>query len=161
MINKQKLYFIALMSAAMISMLVSIAGAAPFAYITNQGSNNFSVIDTATNEVIASVPVGYSPTGIAVSPNGQKLYVAVGGDAGGVNVIDTATNSIIDTVLIGTPPVYLEGVVVTPDGTKVYVANVGNNNVSVIDTATNKVTASVDGLNGPYGVAVTLDGRTV
>ena len=35
MISKNKLYSIALISAAMIFMLVSIAGAAPFAYITN------------------------------------------------------------------------------------------------------------------------------
>ena len=39
MINKQKLYSIALVSAvAMILMLMSIAGAAPFAYITNSAA---------------------------------------------------------------------------------------------------------------------------
>jgi len=36
-----------------------------------------------------------------------------------------------------------EGVVVAPDRQKVYVANEGSNNVSVIDTATNKVTNKV------------------
>jgi hypothetical protein len=43
MINKQKLYSIALVSAAMILMLVSIVGAAPFAYITNQASSLHSL----------------------------------------------------------------------------------------------------------------------
>jgi YVTN family beta-propeller protein len=42
------------------------------------------------------------------------------------------------------------GVVVTPDGTKAYVANVGSNNVSVINTATNIATASVSVGNYPY-----------
>lgn len=46
------------------------------------------------------------------------------------------------------------GVAVNPAGTKVYVANELDNSVSVIDTATNTVTATVNGLNYPFGVAV-------
>jgi len=42
-------------------MLVSIVCATPFAYITNYGSNNISVIDTANDTVIATVPVGIGP----------------------------------------------------------------------------------------------------
>jgi YVTN family beta-propeller protein len=56
-------------------MLVNIAGAAPFAYITNIGNNTTSVIDIANNTVTATVPVG-SLWGVAVSPDGQKAYVA-------------------------------------------------------------------------------------
>jgi len=33
------------------------ADATPFAYISNEGSNTVSVIDTATNAVVATVPV--------------------------------------------------------------------------------------------------------
>lgn len=44
-------------------MLVSIAGAAPFAYITNLNSNTVSVVDTATNSVIATVQVGKKSVG--------------------------------------------------------------------------------------------------
>ena len=36
------------------------------------------------------------------------------------------------------------GVAVTPDGTKVYVVNSGSNSVSIINAATNKVTATVN-----------------
>ena len=57
-------------------MLVNIAGAAPFAYITNIGSNTTSVIDIANNNVTATVPVGTSPWGVAVSSDGSKVYVA-------------------------------------------------------------------------------------
>ena len=42
-----------------------------------------------------------------------------------------------------------DGVAVTPDGTKVYVANTDSNTVSVIDTATNTVTATVNVGNSP------------
>ena len=50
------------------------------------------------------------------------------------------------------------GVAVTPDGTKVYVANCDSNNISVIDTSTNNVTATVNAgkhhISYPYKVAV-------
>ena len=40
-------------------------------YVTNESSNNVSVIDTATNTVVATIPVGAQPRGIAVTPNGS------------------------------------------------------------------------------------------
>ena len=56
---------------------------------------------------------------------------------------------------------YPDGVAVTPDGTKVYVTNYGSNTVSVIDTATNTVTATVTVGTNPRGVAVSPDGKKV
>ena len=44
------------------------AGAAPFAYVTNRGSNTVSVLATASNTVVATVPVGSSPFGVAITP---------------------------------------------------------------------------------------------
>jgi YVTN family beta-propeller protein len=44
-------------AAIVFLMLISIAGAAPFAYITNGAENgNVSVIDTATNNVTTTIP---------------------------------------------------------------------------------------------------------
>jgi YVTN family beta-propeller protein len=53
------------------------------------------------------------------------------------------------------------GIAVTQDGTTVYVANAGDDTVSVIDTAANNVTATVRVGTGPIGVAVTPDGKKV
>jgi len=55
--------------------------------------------------------------------------------SGTVSVIDTATNTVTATVAVGTGPF---GAVVTPAGTLVYVANGGDNSVSVIDLKTLK-----------------------
>ena len=49
--------------------------AAPFAYITNGGGNTVSVIDTATNTVVSTIPVGTCPQGVAVNPAGTRVYV--------------------------------------------------------------------------------------
>ena len=80
-----------------------IAVAAPFAYITNTGSNSVSVIDTATNTVVATVAVGFAPLGVAVNPAGTRVYVANNG-SNNVSVIDTATNTVAATVAVGFSP---------------------------------------------------------
>jgi len=132
-------------------MLVNIAGASPFAYITNYDSGTVSVIDTATNKVTATVSVGGSPYGVAVSPDGSKVYVTT--DT--VSVIDTATNNVTATVSVGSS---LVGIAVNPDGTKVYVTSWNKQTVSVIDTATNKVTATVPAEWRPSGITFSPDG---
>jgi YVTN family beta-propeller protein len=132
------------------------------AYITNLGSFTVSVIDTATDMVTATIPGGLVPFGVAVSPDGSKVYVTNSvSPTGTVSVIDTATNTVSATIPVG---VFPEGVAVSPDGSKVYVANHGSINpgpVSVIDTATNTVSAAVPVGFGSVGVAVKPDGSKV
>jgi YVTN family beta-propeller protein len=53
------------------------------------------------------------------------------------------------------------GVAVTPDDSKVYIANSGDDTVSVINTGTNKVIGSIAVGSDPQGVSVTSDGRKV
>jgi len=82
-----------------------------------------SVIDTATDTVIGSpIPVGSVPIGVAVAPDGSKVYVA-NSYADTVSVIDTSKKQVTATVLVGPNPY---GVAVAPDGSKVYVANSGS-----------------------------------
>lgn len=52
------------------------------------------------------------------------------------------------------------GVAVTTDETKVYITTAFSNNVSVIDTATNTVTAIVPVGPNPCGIAVTPYGKS-
>jgi len=72
--------------------------AAPFAYIPNANSNNVSVIDIATNAVVATVPVGLFPRGSAVNPGGAFAYIA-NSTGNSVSVINTATNTVATTRL--------------------------------------------------------------
>ena len=136
MINKQKSYSIVLALGAMILMLVNIAGAAPFAYIAN--GNNVSVVDTATNTITATIAVGPSPYGVAVTPDGTKVYVT-NSDDDTISIIDTATNVVTATVSVGCNPL---GVAISPDGTRIYVANAGDNTTSIINTTKNTVIAT-------------------
>src|SRR5689334_12224813 len=73
------------------------------AYVTNAGDHTVSVIDTASNTVVATVPVGLFPSGIAVTPNGAFVYATNFG-GGTVSVIDATTNTVIATVSVGVAP---------------------------------------------------------
>jgi YVTN family beta-propeller protein len=91
------------------------AAAAPFAYVTNTFTSNVSVIDTATNTVVATITienlpqcspsfsVGCEPAGVAITPDGAFAYVA---NQGGftVSVIDTATHTVVKTIEVGGAP---------------------------------------------------------
>src|SRR5262249_30821174 len=126
------------------------------AYITNLVSPNVSVIDTATNTVIATIPVGIGQNGVAVTPDGSKVYVA-NVNVPFVSVIDTATNTVIATIPVGGLSPF--GVAGTPDGSQVYVTDSSRvDHVSVIATPTNTVIATIPVGIGPRGVAVTPDG---
>jgi YVTN family beta-propeller protein len=94
----------------------------------------------------------------AAPSSAQKAYVANAG-ANTVSVIDTTTNGIVGSAIpVGTFPV---GVAVTPDGSQVYVTNVLDDTVSVIATASNTVTATINVGLAPFGMAMTTDGSTV
>ncbi|WP_371068346.1 YncE family protein, partial [Salmonella enterica] len=97
-------------SAASNSVTPTIA---PFAYVPNALNGNVSVIDTATNTVVATIPVGSNPQGAAVHPSGGLVYVVNAG-SNSVSVIDTASNTVMTTVPVGSNP---QGAAVHPLGT--------------------------------------------
>ena len=45
-------------------------------YMANYNSNNLSIIDTRKNTVIDKVNVGNKLLGVAISPDGSKVYVS-------------------------------------------------------------------------------------
>src|ERR1700712_2058092 len=66
-----------------------LAGA-PVAYIPCQAANAVSVVDVAARRVVATIPVGRSPAGIAVAESAGKAYVT-NADGESVSVIDLGT----------------------------------------------------------------------
>ena len=132
--------------------------AGPFAYISNFRDDTVSVIDTASNTIVATVNVGDGLYGVAVSPDGTLVYVTNELDDT-VSIINAADNTVLpNPVPVGDQP---QGVAVSPDGAEVYVANSGSDNVSVIETANHTVTDTVNVEDGPQGLAFTPDGLEV
>jgi YVTN family beta-propeller protein len=74
---------------------VAVTPNGAFAYISDSalfgGSSSISVINTRTNTVVATVPVGFDPQRLAFVPGGAFAYVA-NQLSNTVSVIETATN---------------------------------------------------------------------
>jgi YVTN family beta-propeller protein len=106
---------------------------------TNEGSGTVSVIEGGT--VVATIPVGNRPRGLAVSRDGKRAYIALGKDDA-VAVIDVVNRRVVDRIPVGADP---EQVAVSPDGRTLYVSN------EVLDSAT---AVAVDGHAIHFRVAV-------
>jgi YVTN family beta-propeller protein len=128
-------------------------------------SGTVSVIETAGNTVIKTIDVGLHPTGLALSPAGDRLYVT-NANSDTVSVISTATDTVVKTLhvggadrgreaLLGSSP---NAVTVSPNGRTLYVANASQNAVAVVDVEA-RGDDSVTGLipTGWYPTAVALD----
>ena len=107
-------------------------------YVTNENSGDLTVIDTATRQVIATIPLGKRPRGIKVSPDGATLYVALSGSpmappgtdesklpppdrkADGIGVVDVKQGKLLRVIQAGSDP---EQTAVSQDGRWLFVAN--------------------------------------
>ena len=112
-------------------------------------------IDTATDTVVAKVPVGMHPAHVVVAPDGRHAYVANGGE-NTVSVVDVAAQRVVGTIPVGASP---HGMRIRPDGKQAWVANLKGGTVSVIDTRTRKQIARIAVGKGPAQVGFTPDGR--
>jgi YVTN family beta-propeller protein len=119
-----------------------------------------TVIDTASDSVVgAPIPVGDRPADIAVSPDGDYVYVANFSSAS-VSVISTLENATVgEPIPVGDGPAL---VYVRSDGQRAYVVNSGPGTVSVIDTEANQVVGAPIPLGDDAGItAVSPDGRRI
>lgn len=156
------------------------------AYVVNGGSStsdsdthgddgSISVISTESNTVVDTIPTGRNSAEIAIDPVNHTVYiinysVTDGVDANcvycqesSISVIDGASRSIIASMPIGE---HAGHIAIDPDTRTAYVANNGNNSVSLVDTATNtRLTAVRNGrgvnLGKPSDLAVDPQTRSV
>ncbi len=121
------------------------AATSVIAYIADSGYSRVLAVDTATDEVIARIPLAETPEGVAAAPDGKTVWVT-SYRADQVSRIDTATNTVTATVTVDNP----RAVAVRPDGDRVYVASQVHNGVlTAIDTRTGLVTGTTE--LGPDG----------
>jgi YVTN family beta-propeller protein len=127
-------------------------GASPVvleAFVPDFGNGTVLRVNTVTEE-FTSIGVGPLPFGVAVLPDGSRVYVTNQGD-NSVSVISVAEGKTLATITVGRFPL---GIAVAPDGKRVYVANSRDVTLSVIDTSTNTLLSSIRVGARPRGVAV-------
>jgi YVTN family beta-propeller protein len=94
---------------------------------------------------------------LAEAAAAPKAYIGLFKD-NALAVLDTGTNRVKETIPVPQGP---HGLVMTPDGRKVYVSSDGASSVSVIDTQTDKIVRSIEVGTNPHGLAISPDGRQV
>ena len=154
------------------------AGPALLAYVTNEDSQELTVIDTRTDSAVASFPVGTRPRGVRVSPDGKTVFVALSGsprcppsmpDAeceklkadkskDGIAVVDAASRTVTRVLPGGSDP---ETFAISRDGGTLYVSNEDAGTASILDVASGKIRSTVKVGREPEGVTVDPSGATV
>ncbi|MGA8810651.1 MAG: glutaminyl-peptide cyclotransferase, partial [Thermoanaerobaculia bacterium] len=79
---------------------------------------------------------------------------------GSINVVDVKKQRVIQHIKLR-PADHPVGVVLSPDGKRLYAATGRGNAVAVIDTHTNRVLQYIAVGNRPWGINLTRDGRTL
>lgn len=150
------------------------------AYVVNSVSKTVSMINVSTDTVTAQMSFGATgtPTDIIISPDGSYAYVVVEsntyGTHGSVYILDTDPSSGTYNIFIGTindgryPFNAPYTMTILPNGLKGYVANIGNNTVSVVDLNPSSGTyrqviksITYSSFNQPEGLVCTSDNTKV
>lgn len=136
-----------------------------YAFVSNEGSADVSVIDLAAHREISRIPIGARPRGIQASPDGRRILVALSDDApaaesdrDAIAVIDLASGAVVGRYGAGSDP---EQFAISPDGRRLYSANEDAGTASVTGVAAGEVLATLIVGIEPEGVAVSPDGRWV
>jgi DNA-binding beta-propeller fold protein YncE len=117
----------------------------------------------AKNDVIATVSdLNTNPQGIAVSPDGNHLYVTQGA-IDTVSVIETDTENDVYTVVglpvtVGTKP---DDIAVNPAGPRVYVLNWSSKTVSVIEGVYTSTSTKNSAFSDTPGIFSAVNGALV
>ncbi len=143
----------------------------------NQGTDDVSVIDTATFNVIRRIPVGKNPEFMRIQPDGRIAYVTYepsvvggppkkddkkeeGGSPAEVAAVDLQKGTATSFLTGGRET---EGIEFSPDGKYIVVANEGNDTVALYDKASGNAIKTVNVKpygSRPRGVKISPDGRT-
>lgn len=159
-LNKE---FVAVALAALAVTCAAPASAAPKdaacadrMYAVNSYSNNLSVVDTASNRVVDTVPVGKSPAWAIFTPDDKQLYVANNGEAS-LSVVDVATNRVVRQIATAGQPI---GLAFTPDFTRLAVSFT-TGTIQIIDVASGRAGAPIAVGLDPEIIGITPDGKYI
>lgn len=115
-----------------------------------------SIIDIGDKAIVGRISLPLNPTGLALSSNGQLLYVSAGKEDGHIYTINTVERQIVADLLVGHSP---ERIVLSKDEKSLFVANRFSNNISVIDLAQNKIVRNIPVVREPRSIQLSVDGK--
>jgi len=124
-------------------------------YVANLGDDSISVVDTATDTIIGTAPVGDGPYRLALTPDASRLY-ACEYYGGTIHCLDAATLAVIDVIPYAGKPL---GLAISPDGTTLWCTNETAGTLRAWSIPDHVVQATVADLGAPREVIITPDGE--
>jgi YVTN family beta-propeller protein len=121
---------------------VVISGDRAYVSATSASHDSVSVIDTNTRTVIATYPLAFGVTALAISPDGKRVYAGRTGDNHvDVAVIDTTAERVGTIDIASGAGIGIDAITVDPTGKRVYVAttDVRGSQLVVVDAETARV----------------------
>lgn len=113
------------------------------AFVSNDSASEIQVVELETGEEFARITLDSSPFGMALSPDGCRLWAPLD-TSRTLAVIDTPTGTVLHAIPMNDPR--LVGAALAPDGRRAFVLSAAGV-VYVIDASTMKVT-DVQGVGG-------------
>jgi YVTN family beta-propeller protein len=124
-------------------------------YVTT-ANGTLNVIDAASRQVIAKVPVGAAANGLALNAYRGLLYVS-SISTNRITEVSTATNAVLRSWEVGGKP---QRIALSPDGTLIYIASeAAGFEVLHLDNGIRNIAANVS--SGAVGLALSPDGKRV
>ncbi len=114
------------------------------------------IMDAVKGKILKTVDLPVSNHNAMYAPNGREIWVSQMEMAGKVLVYDAQTYALKNTIQVGMEPAE---VTFSADGSKAYVANGGDNTVSVIDPVNKSIVAIIPVGAEPVGAWVGYDGK--
>ena len=136
---------------------IAFNAASTLAFVTQQGSDQVSAIDLATQSVKWTIPVGKLPAGIAMTPDDKYLLVGIMG-SDYVEVIDWRTQKTVKKIKAGEGTHNFRSL---GDNRHTFVSNRVSNTINIIDTVTLENVGTINVPGGPDCMELTSDGKTL
>jgi hypothetical protein len=134
-------------------------------FASNVSSSTLSIVDLASGDLLASVPVCANPMGLTYAAATGRVYVACSNDDL-VGVVDVAARAMVDTLDLTGDPDQLTGaavndLVLDAAAERLYVSAARRNRVDLVRLADGVREGSVATGHYPTALALTPDGATL
>jgi YVTN family beta-propeller protein len=125
-------------------------------YVAEFTKKQVAIFNVKDAKVIKEIPVSDPPSGLALSPDGTRLYVTGASVNGMVQILDLKNMEITKSIPVGHTP---HSPVISRDGKTLFVCNRFNNDISVIDLSSEKEVTRIEVLREPIAAVLTKDGK--
>ncbi|MGE5326322.1 MAG: hypothetical protein ACM3NO_04730 [Deltaproteobacteria bacterium] len=124
------------------------------AFVANQQGNSVAAVDLGSLQMLASIPVGPSPTQVVARPGAREIYTV--SSTGSLEIIGFPALQVLRTLTVGRSAASL---LFSQDGREAFVLDPAENRIVFVDCGLNRVAGRLH-LNGkPSSIALSQDGK--